>query len=190
MTDPTLHQWITRQVERAEIAARAALAIHPGPWAPDYAGELRDANQCLITSSEGVAVYMQATVQPATILRRCEADRSVLARHNVDPDEAASPLFATACKGCGTYGDMDLPETGNLNDCPELRDLARAHGATEELLASLTRPQPPEPSPARPGWVARELADALFGPRTPMRDVPAALRGPRWTGQGQPPAAT
>jgi hypothetical protein len=194
VTAPTLHQWLTRQVERAEIAARTALDVHPGPWAPDYAGELLDANGHRITDSEAAAIYL-AAVQPDAILRRCKADRAILARHNTDPDQADSHAYATACASCGTYGDCDDPVTDNINDCPELLGLARAHGATDELLASLTRPEPPPPRPLSPNGVfgaAAHILNPLLHPGTAMTDVPPALRGPHWgtrtpTEQGQPP---
>jgi hypothetical protein len=107
------------------------------------------------------------------VLRRCEADRSILARHRLIPDVTYEP----ACEGCGTYGDMEMSNVDNLNDCPELLDLAHAHGITPDILAGLDRPQPPVPKPRNEGRLG--LADIL-APRTQMRNVPAALRGPRW----------
>src|SRR5690606_13620062 len=85
---------------------------------------------------------------------------------------------ATACKGCGTYGDMDLAETDNLNDCPELLDLAHAHGITPDILASLDRPTPPEAKPRDGRRLG--LGDILATPPITTADVPAALRGPNW----------
>ena len=108
------------------------------------------------------------------VLRRCEADRRVLARHDVAPTQSHSHLFATACEGCGTEGDCDDPVTENLNDCPELLDLAHAHGITPEILSGLDRPQPPERRPRTGPRLG--LADI----RTPIGEVPAALRGPTW----------
>ena len=115
--------------------------------------------------------------QAEVVLRRCEADRRILARHTLEPDYADSPLFATACRGCGTEGDCDDPVTDNINDCPELLDLAHAHGLTDEILAGLDRPQAPEPTPAQKRRL-RERA-RLTVPIT-TSDVPEALRGPRW----------
>lgn len=112
-------------------------------------------------------------LDPAPLLRRCDADRRILARHTLDPDVPWEP----ACKGCGTYSDMDLSTTDNLNECPELLDLAHAHGITEAELAALDRPQPPERS-ARTNRLG--LADILATPPVTTSDVPAALRGPRW----------
>ncbi|WP_121703367.1 hypothetical protein [Streptomyces sp. E5N298] len=102
---------------------------------------------------------------------RCEADRRILARHRIDP---AFPAFAGACEGCG-LDDWALPNIESVNDCPELLDLAHAHGITPEILASLDRPTPPEPQP--------QERHRLWGvPTSPITtsQVPAALRGPRW----------
>lgn len=112
---------------------------------------------------------------PAAVLRRCEADRRILARHALDPEKAYDWVDATMCAGCGTYSDCDWPVTDNLNDCPELLDLAHAHGITDEILASLDRPQPPEPK-RRNRRPQLGLADILRDPT----DVPPALRGPNW----------
>jgi hypothetical protein len=115
---------------------------------------------------------------------RCEADRRILARHRLDPTEGGSWLYAAACHGCGTFGDCDDPVTDNLNDCPELLDLAHAHGLTDDILASLDRPEPPPPPPPHPdGFYGafRDGLDRLLGaPTTPIADVPPALRGPNW----------
>lgn len=94
---------------------------------------------------------------------RCEADR---------------PMYATACKGCERWGEFDYPNTDNLNDCPELLDLAHAHGITPEILASLDRPTPPERK-TRDGR-RLGLGDILATTPITTSDVPAALRGPRW----------
>ncbi|MFZ3473128.1 hypothetical protein ACODT3_10660 [Streptomyces sp. 4.24] len=113
-------------------------------------------------------------------IRRCAADRKVLARHRADPAKTDSHE-ATACHGCGTYGDCDWPETDNLNDCPELLDLAAGYGITTAGLAQLDRPQPPrrQEASARPQWDAW-LMGTLLRPTTPTSDVPAGLRGPNW----------
>lgn len=111
---------------------------------------------------------------PDGVRRRLEADRRILARHRLDPDVTYEP----ACKGCRTYGDQELSYTDNLNDCPELLDLAHAHGITPEILAGLERPQPPERKPTTGRRLG--LGDILATPPITTSDVPEALRGPRW----------
>ncbi|CAL9366234.1 hypothetical protein [Streptomyces sp. enrichment culture] len=131
------------------------------------------------TEAEGRAMLLD----PIPILRRCEADRRILARHRIDPGQAGSVTYAAACEGCG-IDDWGLPDIDNLNDCPELLDLAHAHGLTEETLAGLDRPQPGEPctrmqaAPAQTG--IRGLAHVLGVKPITTSQVPAALRGPRW----------
>ena len=139
-------------------------------------GEIRDlANAgtvAYVGKDDPAGVHIELH-DPAAVLRRCEADRRILARHRIDPNVTYEP----ACEGCGTYGDMELSNVDNLNDCPELLDLAHAHGITPDILARLDQPQPPEPKPAT-GRLG--LADILATPPITTSDVPAALRGPRW----------
>ncbi|MGW1154465.1 hypothetical protein ACWD45_24675 [Streptomyces rubiginosohelvolus] len=110
--------------------------------------------------------------------RRCEADLRILARHRLDTNFPYEP----ACYGCGTYGDRELSNVDNLNDCPELLDLAHAHGITPDILAGLDRPQTPEPK----SWLDQaedylHVANLGRGTRPiATSDVPEALRGPRW----------
>lgn len=88
---------------------------------------------------ETEAYALDHILDPTNALRRCEADRRILARHTIDPD--ATWYEAAMCKGCGTHGYDDMANIDNLNDCPELLDLARAHGLTDEILAGLDRPK-------------------------------------------------
>ncbi|WP_432130644.1 hypothetical protein [Streptomyces tendae] len=105
---------------------------------------------------------------------RCEADRRILNRHRIDP---AFPAFAGACEGCG-LDDWGLPNIESVNDCPELLDLAHAHGITDDILAGLDRHQPPEPHPRDGRRLG--LGDIPATPPITTSQVPAALRGPRW----------
>src|SRR5690606_34988003 len=125
-----LHAWITQRVDAVAAAARG----HEQPslrWEYDSnAHEIRDldnAGTVAIVYRDGTGAHIERH-DPAAVLRRCEADRRILARHNVDPAQSDSWLFAAACHGCGTEGDCDGPVTDNLNDCPELLDLAHSHG--------------------------------------------------------------
>ncbi|WP_109030150.1 hypothetical protein [Streptomyces rubrogriseus] len=110
---------------------------------------------------------------------RCEADRRILNRHRLDPT-AANSSFEAACEGCGHewLWDDPVPFVDNINDCPELLDLAHAHGITPEILASLDRPQIPKPPPRSERRLG--LGDILATPPVTTSQVPAALRGPRW----------
>lgn len=159
-----LHAWITQQVDAAENAARGQV------------GRTTEGLELSVTGRETVAAdgCLVPTESETAALRRCEADRRILARHTLDTSQTA---FTAACEGCGT-DEWGLPNTENLNDCPELRDLAHTHGFTDEILAGLDRPEPPE-RPRKTNQLG--LADILAIPaRTPMSDIPEALRGPRW----------
>lgn len=182
---PDLHGWITQQIDTMETVASAAT---PGPWiTPDHDDqvgmlEVRTAHEAdiMIGYVADVATadaHHIALNDPATVLRRCAADRKILERHRLNPDVHYEP----ACKGCGTYGDQELSEVDNLNECPELLDLGYAHGLTPEILATLDQPVPP-PMPERPeprpptdlkAWVASMTVK-------PTPSVPPALRGPNW----------
>ncbi|GGU62704.1 DUF6221 family protein [Streptomyces lavendofoliae] len=176
MTD--LHGWITQQVEQVESVARRASDCATGSrWegigsvlvtVPEDGTAGPDIAEATFHSYDDALAHA-ALHDPAAVLRRCEADRRILARHTLDPDQHA---FPGACQGCGT-DDWGLPIVEDLTDCPELLDLAHAHGITDEILASLDRPEPPPRPPHTP-------RPAPVWPTTPMADVPPALRGPGW----------
>ncbi|MFD7661065.1 hypothetical protein [Streptomyces sp. NPDC059788] len=183
-----LHAWITRRVDAAEEAARRQLVgrkvvVCPNDGSRAITGTITEVDQ----SAEGLeltvtgreAAPFDSRLAPleaeTAVLRRCEADRRILARHTLDTSQTA---FTAACEGCGT-DEWGLPNTENLNDCPELLDLAHAHGLTDEILAGLDRPEPPERRPRVAHWLA-------IPARTPMSDVPETLRGPRWDSRARP----
>lgn len=184
-----LHAWITQQVDHVEAAIRAQLegrrvAFKPADGGPIITGTVThvtqspDGPQFTITqydvepTDEGLTDLQAATA----VFRRCEADRRILARHRPD---SAPVAFPGACEGCG-LDDWGLPNTETVNDCPELLDLAHAHGITDQILTGLDRPQPPEPKMRITN--ERSLADVLRIATPPITtsDVPEALRGPRW----------
>lgn len=179
---PDLHGWITQQIDKTEAAARDAtegpwFADHPEPrhWGddPETALIVRGKVLCILDNQHNGPLNADHIVlhSPDNVLRRCTADRKILARHRLATEWTWS--HDAPCHGCGVMGDCDDPVTDNLNDCPELLDLAHAHGITDEITAGLDEPQmPPRPD---------------YKPRGPVPDtsrVPAALRGPNW----HPPA--
>lgn len=174
---PDLHGWITQQIDRVEATARSAggKAWH---WEHGYGdmcndptcpyGELATDDTSLmevhgldVTEPWQGAAHIELH-HPAAVLRRCEADRRILARHRLSPH--AIWYEAARCDGCGTEGEMAYPVTENLNDCPELLDLGFAHGLTEEILTGLDRPQEGErPEPTGPSLIPDALAEAMYG---------------------------
>jgi hypothetical protein len=195
---PDLHGWLTRQIDATEDAARKAAALcgchPPSPhWSFRDGDEPTDGRILVVDdphpdmkrkisrkkwngaydglfAAEHIALH-----DPAAVLRRCAADRKILARHQLDPDVYWEP----ACKGCGTYGDQGMPYTDNLNECPELLDLAEGYGITTEQLAGLDQPAPPERPAPGPGF---QMPDAIWEPiaRMALANVPPTLRGPNW----------
>lgn len=180
-----LHAWITQQVDRVEETARAVedrSAPWDGQWMADGNSAVRTVNGHVLFYGRGpdplkpgLADHV-ALHDPAHVLRRCEADRRILARHRLATEWTWA--LDPACHGCGTSGDCDDPVTDNVNDCPELLDLAHAHGITDEILAGLDRPQAPELKPRTGGRLG--LGDILATLPITTSDVPEALRGPRW----------
>jgi hypothetical protein len=62
---------------------------------------------------------------PARVLREVAAKRRVLARHRpATGKDLGWSSYVGACFGCGTYGEFADARTPDINDCPELRDLA------------------------------------------------------------------
>lgn len=180
-----LHEWITARVGTAEVVARAAT---PDPWEAVVdrhqhgvvdASVWADAIGYYIAEKVSSGDRHEAdarhigTSDPTAVLRRCEADRRVLARHHLpDLDDWMYP----GCYGCGTEGHMDNLVTENINECPELLDLAHAHGITEQELAALDRP---ERAPRPTGPVIGHATIAVTAAMT-TDQVPPALRGVHW----------
>jgi hypothetical protein len=135
---PDLHGWITQQIDIRERLAR----------------EQESSLWQIALGEDSVA---------AAMLRRCEADRRILARHRLNPDAYWSD--AAICEGCGTEGEMGYAVAENLNDCPELLDLGHAHGLTPEILAGLDRPQEGERPdyPGETGNVVHDSIASLYG---------------------------
>jgi hypothetical protein len=194
-----LHAWITQQVDETERRARGCTAAdwrHVGSGIivdRDTDGWQHAPDEAVIVSVASERIYWNTSPpsapdadhiinhSPESVLRRCEADRRILARHRLDPAAENTPR-AAACDGCGVEWVQDYcdPIIDNLNDCPELLDLAHAHGITEQILASLDRPQPPEPKPRIHRSSGLLDARGAFAPPRTTADVPAALRGPNW----------
>lgn len=172
---PDLHGWITQQIDKTQRIAEAARGQGEGRWHHEmgyHSGCVEDERGQTVVYDEGAPLEEEAAHiamhDPAAVLRRCEADRRILARHRLNPDGYWAE--AAMCDGCGTEGEMAYPVTENLNDCPELLDLGFAHGLTEEILATLDRPQEgerPEPGPGfqMPDVIAQSLMSFWLGTR-------------------------
>lgn len=177
MTD--LHGWITQQIKQREAVAHAAT---PGTWTFEVHRHRHTREPILfevhpVAELEGNGdggVLTEADAQhialndPPSVLRRCTADRKILSVH-----AALGFDGSVHCDGCGVdYESGPLVE--NVNDCPTLLALAEGYGLTPEILATLDRPQRPEPR--RRGGILPPGVGATA-------DVPPALRGPNWKGR-------
>jgi hypothetical protein len=87
------------------------------------------------------AYALDHILNPANALRRCEADRKILAIH--------APA--------GGYGYA----VDHTNDCPTLQALAIAYGLTEEQAAQLDRPEPEPPKRTGQPLVPDALVEAF-----------------------------
>ncbi|MEV8046397.1 DUF6221 family protein [Streptomyces griseoluteus] len=116
-----LVQWLTAQLDVEDRVARAAAEESHPEWSP---GDKNLGSQ-VSTAEYGDPVvvgpwdYLDWDVRqhiaahdPARVLREIDAKRRVMKRHHD---------FQGWCAGCGN----DL--TNQINDCPELRDLASTY---------------------------------------------------------------
>ncbi|MFW3477386.1 DUF6221 family protein [Streptomyces microflavus] len=62
--------------------------------------------------------------QPASVLRRCAADRKLIAEHGPCSDQDLG------CKGCG-FNNQEESMVDHYEDCPVLCGIAEGYGRTE-----------------------------------------------------------
>jgi hypothetical protein len=159
-----LHGWIAQQIDETQRIAEAARGQGNGQWRHDSSYEngyvyderdqpvVYDESTPLPEEAEHIALH-----DPASVLRRCAADRKILAEHA----PAVDSWDPYACTGCGSddYGwNVD-----HTNDCPTLLALAEGYGLTEEQRARLDRPEKERPAPSGPSLLPDGLAEAMFG---------------------------
>lgn len=129
--------WLDGALGERESTARAALSFGSGFVGSDTCvygtGDGGPYLSVVVPGFEGqaeAATKHFALYGPADVLRRCAADRKVLALHNVPgvvfPDGAYMDDNRW-CVGCG-YANDGEPLTFDVNDCPTLRALAEGYG--------------------------------------------------------------
>ncbi|MER6492707.1 DUF6221 family protein [Streptomyces griseorubiginosus] len=189
-----LHAWITQQVDRVEKLARACDATD---WRHVFDGVIVDRDtdgwqsapdSARIASIAYERIYWSTnpphspeadhivTHDPDTILRRCEADRRILARHAPQPNGTGFD-DGWQCQTCSQDGG-DGYQYLVPYPCPTVEDLAHAHGITPDVLAGLDHPRPQPPEPGLHPDAAYKMRITATPPIT-TSDVPEALRGPR-----------
>jgi hypothetical protein len=125
-----LTDFLKARIEEDEQTAREA---QPGPW---LIGNAVDPTQpCNVHTFPTVRKVAEnlgwldaehiARHNPARVRRQVAAARRVLARHKpAGPDRYRQAREELNCEGCGWEGEHADPVTENIDECPELRDLA------------------------------------------------------------------
>lgn len=196
---PDLHGWITQQIDETERLARRAAELcgcHP----PAPAWTFRDGDgptdgRVLVVDDPHPEIkrpirrrwngsydglFMAEHIvrhDPEAVLRRCAADRKILAEHKA---REGGWYDWYACEGCG-YDGADYcsePMTSHVNDCPTLLALAEGYGLTGEQRAALDRPEKEQPAPNPRVGIPDAIAQQLI--RVSLATVPPGLRGPNW----------
>jgi hypothetical protein len=131
--------FLRARLDEDEAAARAAADTGDGRWTRDdppwsTPGRINDGSRDrVIVYNEGAPDADEAAHiarhDPARVLAEVEAKRRVLARHRIEPGR-----WGHACVGCGTAGDPADPVTEDINDCPELRDMATVYADHPDYL--------------------------------------------------------
>ena len=75
-------------------------------------------------ADDAAVAKLVAANDPAFVLADVAAKRRILARHRVPTKSEWQRWHARMCLGCGTMGEFDDPRVREINECPELRDLA------------------------------------------------------------------
>jgi len=159
---PDLHGWITQQIDRRENLAERAAHYGRRDWPQPATAVVDVGDSWPITTEAGPIAEHISDNDPATVLRRCAADRKVLAVHA----PAGGTWNPYACDGCGIDSEYGH-EVLHTNDCETLLALAEGYGLTPEILATLDRPEPERPEPraslGMPDAIAESFASFWMG---------------------------
>lgn len=131
MSAISLVEFLAARLDEDEAIARQAIA-------PDWEVAPEDRFRVQVvpaedaagrTSAIAVAVGYEgnhiARHDPARVLREVAAMRRILVRHKpVGPSRYRTVRDELNCEGCGWEGEHGDPVTENIDECPELRDLA------------------------------------------------------------------
>ncbi|MEU0098280.1 DUF6221 family protein [Streptomyces sp. NPDC006267] len=135
---PGLHAWITEEIGLREQTMRAADKEIGRAWRTRWDAkmdsfEVVTESGLLVASglSPGVAGHIAGN-DPASALRRCAADRKILAAHPCTT-RVINPSYGphSAGFGCETCHDWDGTPEGRGN-CPTILALAEAYGLDDE----------------------------------------------------------
>ena len=102
---PDLHGWITQQIDKTAHQAERAAELQALEWSCPSTGVVDFGDDLIATGDRDVAYHI-ALNDPAAVLRRCAADRKILAEHAPQPDGSSSPDIQQ-CRTCSSSGDVD-----------------------------------------------------------------------------------
>lgn len=162
---PDLHGWITQQIDETQRVAEAARGQGEGRWHHDssyengyvYDGGVQPVVYDESTPSPEEAEHI-ALHDPASVLRRCAADRKILEVHAPQGGD----WEPYACLGCGTDSEYGVL-VDHTNDCETLQALAEGYGLTEEQRTQLDRPEPEPRQRRMGGFLGAGIAEAMYG---------------------------
>jgi hypothetical protein len=160
-----LHGWITQQVDETQRIAEAARGQDEGRWRHEtgyQSGLVTDERGEVVVYDEGAPLEEEAAHialhDPASVLRRCAADRKILAIHAPQGGD----WEPYACEGCGSDSEFGVL-VDHTNDCETLQALAEGYGLTEEQRAQLDRPEPEPRQRRMGGLLGAGLGEAMYG---------------------------
>jgi hypothetical protein len=130
-------EFLTARLDEDE---QVALGVSDGPRRPEewiarqwpYGTAPRDwAVDCpfgavVVDGSFRASAEHTARHDPARVLREVAAKRRVLERHSLTPAQRDYPDL-NACEGCGSAGYGYGYRTSDIEECPELRDMAAVY---------------------------------------------------------------
>lgn len=126
---PGLHEWVEEEIDRREEVARGHQQAC-GSWEYDsFVHEVRDACDAGTVAHayrDGTGRFI-ALNDPDDVLRRCAADRKILAAHPYTTRVVTGYGEHTAGFGCETCHDWDGVPEGRGN-CATILALAEAYG--------------------------------------------------------------
>ncbi|WP_406078765.1 hypothetical protein OG337_29140 [[Kitasatospora] papulosa] len=116
---PGLHEWITEEIEKLEALAKPLVGLGACPTSGHCEPECYHPEGLPVNDSEKV-------------LRRCGADRKILAAHRYST-QVVNPSYGprSAGFGCETCHDWDGVPEGRGN-CPTILALAEGYGLDDE----------------------------------------------------------
>ena len=145
MAELTIAEFISARLDAEEQQARSvpgprwkrgAILFDSGNVCEEYiAVDEPNRREVVLSDVDGMVIPFVVTWDPARVLAEVEAKRRILARHSAAPggEALAMPPYCAAHAYRHRDGMVTYPV--QLDDCPELRDLAAIWGGHAEYRA-------------------------------------------------------